>query len=319
MKHRQRVGLVVIGMALVLVAAVTGLRPNLVSGAGQAGPIPGPPVVGDCVLYPLPDSALVASTATASPGGTVPVYPAQEIQPCTAARYGEIVSVIANPKPTVKGDYANDPNAASCLLAANQYVGMMTTKPILGFWQASLLGTVALFGPSLRQKTVGQHWAACIVSLPPPTPTLTDPAPPPEQYDSFIHNALHTGQQRDQLGICPPAGNEFDGGLDTGGCRRPHAFERLGSGVTGDRPVSREQLQLTCQQLVRQLTAMPDPTAAGALSIQINIQVMNRHHAAGSRELRPALRCRHHRHPETPRQPPRAGSTTHPLGLAGFA
>jgi len=318
-KHRQRVGLVVIGMALVLVAAVTGLRPNLVSGAGQAGPIPGPPVVGDCVLYPLPDSALVASTATASPGGTVPVYPAQEIQPCTAARYGEIVSVIANPKPTVKGDYANDPNAASCLLAANQYVGMMTTKPILGFWQASLLGTVALFGPSLRQKTVGQHWAACIVSLPPPTPTLTDPAPPPEQYDSFIHNALHTGQQRDQLGICPPAGNEFDGGLDTGGCRRPHAFERLGSGVTGDRPVSREQLQLTCQQLVRQLTAMPDPTAAGALSIQINIQVMNRHHAAGSRELRPALRCRHHRHPETPRQPPRAGSTTHPLGLAGFA
>jgi len=318
-KHRQRVGLVVIGMALVLVAAVTGLRPNLVSGAGQAGPIPGPPVVGDCVLYPLPDSALVASTATASPGGTVPVYPAQEIQPCTAARYGEIVSVIANPKPTVKGDYANDPNAASCLLAANQYVGMMTTKPILGFWQASLLGTVALFGPSLRQKTVGQHWAACIVSLPPPTPTLTDPAPPPEQYDSFIHNALHTGQQRDQLGICPPAGNEFDGGLDTGGCRRPHAFERLGSGVTGDRPVSREQLQLTCQQLVRQLTAMPDPTAAGALSIQINIQVMNRHHAAGSRELRPALRCRHHRHPETPRQPPRAGSTTHPLGLAGCA
>lgn len=306
-------------MALVLVAAVTGLRPNLVSGAGQAGPIPGPPVVGDCVLYPLPDSALVASTATASPGGTVPVYPAQEIQPCTAARYGEIVSVIANPKPTVKGDYANDPNAASCLLAANQYVGMMTTKPILGFWQASLLGTVALFGPSLRQKTVGQHWAACIVSLPPPTPTLTDPAPPPEQYDSFIHNALHTGQQRDQLGICPPAGNEFDGGLDTGGCRRPHAFERLGSGVTGDRPVSREQLQLTCQQLVRQLTAMPDPTAAGALSIQINIQVMNRHHAAGSRELRPALRCRHHRHPETPRQPPRAGSTTHPLGLAGCA
>jgi len=274
-KHRQRVGLVVIGMALVLVAAVTGLRPNLVSGAGQAGPIPGPPVVGDCVLYPLPDSALVASTATASPGGTVPVYPAQEIQPCTAARYGEIVSVIANPKPTVvKGDYANDPNAASCFLAANQYVGM-TTKPILGFWQASLLGTAALFGPSLRQKTVGQHWAACIVSLPPPTPTLTDPAPPPEQYDSSIHNALHTGQQRDQLGICPPAGNEFDGGLDTGGCRRPHAFERLGSGVTGDRPVSREQLQLTCQQLVRQLTAMPDPTAAGALSIQINIQDMN--------------------------------------------
>ncbi len=45
--------------------------------------------------------------------------------------------------------------------------------------------------------------------------------------------------------------------------------------MTGDRPVSREQLQLTCQQLVRQLTAMPDPTAAGALSIQINIQDMN--------------------------------------------
>ena len=36
--------------------------------------------------------------------------------------------------------------------------------------------------------------------------------------------------------------------------------------------MTRIQIERTCQQLVRQLTAMPDPTAAGALSIQIDIE-----------------------------------------------
>ncbi len=49
-------------------------------------------------------------------------------------------------------------------------------------------------------------------------------------------------------------------------------MEMLGTGDSGDHPVTRTQVELSCQQLVRQLTAMADPTAAGALSIQINIQ-----------------------------------------------
>jgi len=49
-------------------------------------------------------------------------------------------------------------------------------------------------------------------------------------------------------------------------------MEMLGTGDSGDHPVTRTQVELSCQQLVRQLTAMADPTAAGALSIQINVQ-----------------------------------------------
>ena len=36
-------------------------------------------------------------------------------------------------------------------------------------------------------------------------------------------------------------------------------------------PVTRAQVEASCQQLDRKLTAMPDPTAAGALSTRINV------------------------------------------------
>lgn len=56
---RPRLGLVVIGVAVFLVAVVAGIRPHLVSGAGQAAPVPGPPVIGrDCVLGPPPRSTI---------------------------------------------------------------------------------------------------------------------------------------------------------------------------------------------------------------------------------------------------------------------
>jgi len=44
------VGLVVIGLAVLLVAVVAGLRPQLVTGAAQSTPIPRLPAVGDCVV-----------------------------------------------------------------------------------------------------------------------------------------------------------------------------------------------------------------------------------------------------------------------------
>jgi len=113
--HRQR-GLVVIGVAVVLVAVVAGLRPHLVTGSAQAVPVPGPPAVGDCVLDPLGPPA--EFNVIAASGGTVPVYPAQQIRPCTGTRYGEITAVIPVPRPTVVkvgergGRYLDDPNNA---------------------------------------------------------------------------------------------------------------------------------------------------------------------------------------------------------------
>jgi len=127
--------LVVIGSAVLLVAVMAGLRPHLVTGVAQAAPVPGPPAVGECVVDPLPAPKFgVVAPVTAASGGTVPVYPSQQIQPCTGARYGEITAVIAAPKPTVvRGDdadgrFLDDPNKDSCFDPAQQYLGMMTTQ-----------------------------------------------------------------------------------------------------------------------------------------------------------------------------------------------
>ncbi len=226
----------------------------------------------------------MAVIVTADSGGTVPVYPAQQIRPCTGTRYGEITAVIPVPKPTVvkgygadgtDGRYLDDPNQDSCGLKATQYVGM-TAQPILRFWQTFLQIHLALSRPSPRQEAAGQRWAACIVSLQPSDPspaTATAPAQAGPRYGSSIRDALHTGEQRDQFSNCTAA-LDWNGGGDivSGGCRQPHALEILAFGDSGAHPVTRVQVEVTCQQLVRQLTAMADPTVAGALSIQIHIE-----------------------------------------------
>ena len=274
--HQQRVGLIVICSAVLLVAVITGLRPDRVTGVAQATPVAGPPAVGDCVMDPLPKPELGATTPVlANSGGTVPVYPAQQMQPCTGLRYGEITAVIATPKPTLvtgddtNGRFLNDPNEASCSEPAQQYLGI-TTQPAQGsFWQGRILQfNIALSRPSTRQEAAGQRWAACIVTLP-----ASDQASAPPLYIGSLRDAVHTGRYRDQLGDCI-SNFDWDGGLIS--CAQLHILEVMGWGDSGDHPVTGEQVESSCQQLVHQLTAMPDPTAGGALSIQIGVREGNR-------------------------------------------
>lgn len=152
---------------MVLVAVTTGLRSHLVVGAAQGVPVPGPPVVGDCVLDPLPG---LQPRTPVSQGGTVPNYPAQQIRPCSRTRYGEITSVIATPRRTVVGGttdnrYLEDPNLDSCYSSAQRYLGVSAT-PVYRFWTAAVLSTFSLSKPSIRQQAAGQRWAACIVAPP---------------------------------------------------------------------------------------------------------------------------------------------------------
>jgi hypothetical protein len=74
----------------------------------------------------------------------------------------------------------------------------------------------------------------------------------------------------DQLSNCI-ATTDWNGLFTVDGCSQPHALELMAFGESGDQPLTRTQIQATCQDVARQLTAMPDPTAAGALSIQINV------------------------------------------------
>ena len=99
------------------------------------------------------------------------------------------------------------------------------------------------------------------------------------QYSTSIYGALHTGRLRNQLGNCVPTildwSTGFGSGFGVGDCGRPHSMEILALGWSGDHPVSRAPLELTCRQLVRQLTATPDPTAAGGLFIQLYVEDNN--------------------------------------------
>ena len=274
MTGRRWVGLVVVvGVAVVLVAAGAGLRDHVVSGVGQAAPVPAPPAVGDCVVDPLVDQQEgVIATVTATSGGTVAVYPAQQIRPCTGARYGEVVGVIPVPKPTVvKGDgpdnlYLDDPNEDGCYSPAVQYVGM-AMQPIERFFHMLPEIVIRLSRPSARQVAAGQRWAACIVAGPSSGSLST--APP---YAGSIRDALHTGQQRELLGNCLSSSVDWDEGFSVGGCGHPHALEILGFGDSGDEVVARGQVDKSCHQLARRFTGMADPTAAGALSIQIHAE-----------------------------------------------
>ncbi len=140
------------------------------------------------------------------------MYPAQQIHPCSGTRYGEVVSIIAAPGPTVvrgpaDGRYLEDPNLGGCYLVALRYLGM-TTQPVLRYWQPNLQFTAALSRPSPRQEAAGQHWAACIVK---PTGVMYA-GPPDQQYGSSIRDALHTGRERDQLGSCVPTDDRNAGG-----------------------------------------------------------------------------------------------------------
>ena len=266
---RQRAGLIVISVVLLSVGVIAGHRTHLVAGSAQAAPVPQPPTVGDCVVDPIP----VGVVLTTGSGGTVPSYPAQQVQPCTGLRYGDVAAVIPSPAPTVAtpgsagSTSLTDPNMDSCLPSAQRFLGIGTATPAFGYWFPSLGTALSLAGPSARQRAAGQHWAACVVA-----PSFTDGSgvPTSRRYGSSIHHALHTGVLRDQLGNCASSLDWLGGRV--GDCARPHLLEQLAYGTSGARPVDRSQVASTCRQMVGRLTGMPDLTAGGALVVLIYAQ-----------------------------------------------
>jgi len=268
-------------MVAFLMAVIANVRPHIVAGAAQAAPVPGPPAVGDCVLDPVPVSAWVWSSSplestniTATTSAADMSYPRQQMQPCSGPRYGEVVAVIANPHaPVVAGDAANsyigDPNMDSCHSSALQYLGLATPP---AHWEPFVQSTSAMSRPSIRQEAAGQHWVACVVGL---RPSAGTPGPAAGRlYASSIRDAFHTGHERNQLGSCSPAIDwELPAGFSSCGLR--HSLELFAFGSTGEHPMTRSALELSCQLLVRELTGIPDPTAGGALSIQVHAQILN--------------------------------------------
>lgn len=262
----------VIGVVLVLIAVVANLHPRPISGLAAGAPVPQAPAVGDCVLDPLPDRSWAYSdTQTVTPRTpvSVPSYPSQRMQTCGGARYGEVIVIISSPSRTEvegtdeQGFWINDPNWESCYSAMQRYLGI-PAKPLYATWSVSSMTTVALVGPTARQLAAGQHWAACVVALQTPG-EWASANPPTPRYSGTVREALHTGQHRDEIGLCA-ASIDVRSGADTIRCGQPHPAEWLGFGESGAHPRNRSDVDASCRQVAGQLTGLPDPTAGGLLS-----------------------------------------------------
>lgn len=260
--ERRTIGLIVIGAVLVTTTAgLWLLRPGnddpLGSGEPTATPTAetatGPPAVGDCVGIPL------QGVGTLAYGREAPEYDAVAlpVEPCTGPRYAEVVEIIENPAdPTeVEARNGRDPVASACAEAVLAYIGPPRTTGAVT-WNQTLWQSAFLSGPDEAQVAAGQDWLACLVA---PAPAMG--GGPEQPADGTLKDAGATGVARELVSHC------LDGVAPNGrqtACTAPHDQETFGWNFV-DEPLSREELQAGCTDLVAELTGLPDPTADGRL------------------------------------------------------
>lgn len=273
-------GMLVIGVALLVMAVVPALNPSAVRGTAVAAPVPGPPSVGDCVRYSGSEPWNPHDPTPDLTGSTLNPYPTLQIDRCAGSRYGEVVALIADPVKRVVTANADgsgsvfDPNLNTCRSAALPYMGLPAADhagslQILTYWYPTpVLGLgMAASTPSLRQISAGQHWLACIGF--PQGDIASAWTDPPSRYDTPLRGAILTGADRDDLGSCVIDVDPVQSQPTS--CTDLHRGEIFGDGFTGNQSVSRAELERTCQGLIAELTRLPDITAGGALAVQLMV------------------------------------------------
>lgn len=254
MTRRRGAGFIVIVLGLLAAVVVPIATGRSIPGSAQAVPVPGPPVVGECVGGKFDLGWNVPGTDPAKYQ-----YPGLTLSRCSQAHYGEVVTVIATPtKPKIDVDPSgtsmsiDDKNMDTCYQAAARFLGLNTSDngfPVLyGYWSFTMSTTVVPMTPTARQRAAGQHWLACSTYLTNQSPldgtTLVG-------YQGSLRSAQSTGIGRDYLGYCP---TEADWNQTTSiACLQPHHGEIFGSGGLS-RSVARTTLTVSCAKLVAQVT-----------------------------------------------------------------
>lgn len=264
----------VIGCVLATVVVVAAAAPHRIAGSAVATPVPGPPAVGDCVLDPLPDSAVDGAVVNAPMRAADPAYPQlRRVQPCAGDRYGEVMAVLDRPaRLAVRGDdaegrFLDDPNWDNCFQEMPRYLGVPANL-LSGVWRAGPMTTVALFAPNSRQRAAGQHWASCVV-----TPRAIEQIAPDASsahYRGTLRDAYRSGNQRNRLGYCSTS-TDFGAGVELTACASPHRLELFAYGDSGDHTASRNQFQTSCRQAVGSITGIDITDFAGQLDPAITV------------------------------------------------
>lgn len=223
--------MILVGL-VALTIAVAGVRSGVVPGRAVAFPVPGPPVVGDCLLEnPHPPGVNPYDL-----GWSVSVpLPSMDTGGCSGARYGEVVSVDAG---VDVGSGGLDEAWPLCIDAAYGHLGVPNPAfPGEGHMTVANVW-VQLIGPGDVQLAAGHDWSACVVSLPP-----ADIGNGPGTVDHTLRDAWHHPEYGGMFAMCRLS---FDPWEFTS-CDQPHAYEMV-SFWPGDPAVSDESNRDACRR-----------------------------------------------------------------------
>ncbi len=255
---RRGLGAVVVLAAVVIALVVPSLDGRRMVGSGTRVPIPPPPAVGHCLL-----GAAERHSALNYPGAKVLTV---ATGPCTAASFGEVVSVAddarAFPSPMAYNDNSRS-RPDTCDQAARGYLGWDRSadggRPVpdaaaVAAWRPVITRSVVLLGPDLSQYLTGQRWIACAL--------LPQQAP----YWESVRGGTVSRAAADAFGRCRAhTGTAAERALS---CALPHDSQVLGWTPAG---ASAAALLPSCTTLVRTVTGMSDPTAGGRLQPAVEL------------------------------------------------
>jgi hypothetical protein len=247
-------GLVLVTIVIVTAVLLPAWGGRRISGSAQPAPIPGSPVVGDCLdALPMRRSAL----------DYLPPVLAGVTGPCDEANHGEVVSVVADvdvfPRTTENG--MSRPESLACDPLVRDYLGWPLTETAAAAvdestpaiqWRALNTVSSGLIGPDIRQYLAGQRWLACVA--------YPEFAPFPRS----LRGSARGGPSANTFAACLPTSVGSIGSWMS--CVQPHRTEFFGWAT---QPPRDADLEASCADWVRQLTGMTDPTRGGELAVDI--------------------------------------------------
>ncbi len=207
------------------------------------GPIPAPPRVGQCLLQPPPNPAVVVGG-----GGSY------RLGRCSASHYGEVAEVVDGTKAKVQTPAGLAYSLPPCA-DESAYLGWAPPVPARPQvrWRSIEVNTITM-DPTVLQRAFGQHWVICVVI----------PSTPGASYRGSVKNALSTGRLPASYAQCVISLRSPNWETP---CDQPHRYEIFGTAVLSDGYRDQRSLDADCLAIVRSSSGMADVTAAGALAV----------------------------------------------------
>ena len=262
---RRGTGLGVLLLALSVAIIVPNLAPKHIPGTATATLPQPPPAIGDCVLQAFD----MTNEMVATPNGWQPNYPHPTTGSCRGTIFGQISAVIADPSrvSNAPDSSGGDPNYARCPGNASyeDLPAGSDAGTAYGHWHVQLLTNTTVIQPSARQAAAGQHWVACTIAVIQNQAAGIDPnlINQARGFPAPINQWRRSRQIAEAIGQCILSTSpSIDSSTD---CSTTHSAESFGYNTAPPTP----ELTAACHALIKDLTAMPDPTAGGRLQIQV--------------------------------------------------